>query len=164
MENTVLQSPRFRVVFDRTSGALREMKCERWLVSFGAPGGRLMAQDFPGDAAIELTAQSYRLSDQCLRVAYSGLDLTCELEWRIENAMLRANGRLQNQTNRDRAVVLTYDLPWAKEGLRFSPSLNSLALVCDQPKSSSVYPLAPTCSKSAAAALAIPPPPRTCSS
>ena len=156
-ENIALQNPSFRAVFDRATGALREIKGDQWLASFGTPGGRLLAEDFPSGSAKELTAQSCRLSDQCLRVVYSGLDLTCELEWRIENAMLRANGRVQNQTKRDRAVVLTYELPWAKEGVRFSPSLNDLALVGDQPKSGSVYPLAAMCGKSAAVALAIPP-------
>ena len=156
-EDIVLQTPGFRAGFDRASGALREMKCDQWLVSFSAAGGRLLAEDFPGGPAKELTAQSCRLSDQRVRVVYSGPDLTCELEWCIENAMLRANGRLQNQTNRDRAIVLTYELPWAKEGLRFSPSLNSPASASDQPKSGSVYPLAAMCGKNAAVALAIPP-------
>ena len=156
-DTLVLQSPGFRATFDRASGALWEITCDEWAVSFDAPGGRLLAEDFPGGLAKELTAQSCRLSDQCVKVMYRGPDLTCELEWRIENGMLRAKGRLQNQTGRDRAVVLTYELPWAQEGLRFSPSLNSLNLAGDQPKSGSIYPLAALCSKRAAAALAIPP-------
>jgi len=156
-ENIALQSPGFRAVFDRASGALREIKCDQWLVSFSAPGGRLLAEDFPAGPAQVLTTTSCRLSDQRVKVLYSGPGLTCELEWRIENAMLRANGRLQNQTGHDRPVVLTYELPWVQEGLRFSPSLNSLTLAGDQPTSGSVYPLAAMCGKSAAAALAIPP-------
>ena len=152
-----LQSPGFRAVFDRASGALREMKCDQWLVSFGAPGGRLLAEDFPGGAAKELIVLSCRLSGQRVKVVYRGPDLTCELEWRIENGMLRANGSLRNQTGRDRAVVLTYDLPWSQEGQRFSPSLNSLTQAGEPPKSGSVYPLAAMCGKSVAAALALPP-------
>ena len=63
-ENIALQNPSFRAVFDRVTGALREIKGDQWLASFGAPGGRLMAEDFPGGSAKELTAQSCRLSDQ----------------------------------------------------------------------------------------------------
>jgi hypothetical protein len=156
-ENTTLESPGFRAVFDRASGALRELKCDRWLVSFSGSGGQLLAEDFPNSPAKVLITESCRLAYQRLKVRYRGPDLACELEWRIENGMLRANGRLENQTGRDRALVLTYELPWAQEGLRFSPSLNSLTSASDQATSGSVYPLAAMCGTNAAAALAISP-------
>lgn len=117
----------------------------------------MLAVDFPGSATTELKAQSCRLSGDRLKVVYGGPDLTCELEWRIENAMLRADGRLLNRTGRDRAIVLTCELPCDQRDQRFSPSLNSVTPVGDKPISGSVYPLAAMCGKSAAAVLAIPP-------
>ena len=134
-ENIAVQSPGFRAVFDRGSGGLREIKCHQWLVAFSPPGGRLLAEDFPGAGPQVLTATSCRVSDQRVQVGYSGPELTCELEWRIERGMLRADGRLENGAGRDRAVVLTYELPWTEDGLRFSPSLNGAMLLADQPKS-----------------------------
>ena len=156
-EDLLLQGPGCRAVFDSVSGALRELKSDQWAVAFKAPGGRLLVEDFPGGPAKALMTASCGLSDQRVRVAYSGSDLVCTLEWRIENRMLRANGHLQNQKGGDRAVVLTYELPWAQEGLRFSPSLNSLTATSGPPTSGSVYPLAAICGTNAAAALAIPP-------
>src|ERR1035438_5698024 len=55
-ENIALQNPSFRAVFDRATGALREIKGDQWLASFGAPGGRLMAGGFPGGSGKERTA------------------------------------------------------------------------------------------------------------
>jgi len=102
--------PKVRAVFDRQTASLRELKCEERVIPISASGARLLVQDFPDGAVHELTAESCEIADRRVKCVYTGADLTCELEWRIENHMLRTGGRLLNRTGRDRAVVLTYEL------------------------------------------------------
>lgn len=156
-EEIILEDSGCRAVFDGDSGALKALKCDPFIIRLGASGGRLLAQDFPAGREEALESTSCRASDQHVKVEYRGKDLSCEVDWHIEHGMLRADGQLKNQTGRDRAVVLTCELPLADKDLRFSPSLNSITPAGDRPQTGSVYPLAAMCGKAAAAALAIPP-------
>src|SRR2546430_348900 len=140
-EVVVLQDDRVRAVFDRQTAALRGLKSDQSLLPISASGCRVFVQDFPGGATHALVAESCHVFDQRVKCKYTGAEMTCELDWRIDNGMLRTDGRLENRNGRDRAVVLTYELSLAEDGLRFSPSLNGFTPVTDQPQSSSVYPL-----------------------
>ena len=77
-EEVVLEDAQGRAVFDRQTAALRELKCEERVIPIGAPGARLLVQDFPDGAVHALTAESCEIADRRVKCGPPA-DLTCEL-------------------------------------------------------------------------------------
>ena len=108
------------------------------LISFGkvaiaTPGGHFQAYDFKAKQEIPLKA---KVSGS--EVSYEGTQLACDAKYAVEGDVLKVQGTLKNLAPGERAIVLSYTVPFAGKDVRFSPSLNESVAAGE----GSIYPIA----------------------
>lgn len=141
---------RFAVVM-----ALALIPCAGVSAALSLAGGRFTAYDFRAKAQVPLTLEKTSKSGA---VSYRGKQLTLDAKFAITGEYIRVDGTLKNLTAGERAIALTYTIPLAGRGFRFSPSLNeSVKIGKDASGSGTVFPIAAMTGAKSGVAMAIPP-------
>ncbi|MCX6377548.1 MAG: hypothetical protein NTU88_16190, partial [Armatimonadetes bacterium] len=144
--------------FDSKTGRLLEFRSGTVAIPISGVGGRFSAYDFKAKREIPLTAKGITPTKQGVSAKYAGAGLSLDVGYSIKGGIVRVDGTLTNLTDGERAVALTYTIPLADKGLRFSPSLNeSVKIGKDVSGSGTVFPIAAMTGPKSGVAMAIPP-------
>lgn len=150
------------VSLDSTTGNLVSMESPEGRIPIGAAGAAFTAWDYKARKELPLSLKKLtRLSTpgaEGIMLTCAGDGFSCRVMIRLFSGGVRMEGHLINESDTDKAIVLSYVIPLFADGLTFSSSLNGSVVVDgDRRGSGTVYPIATMCGKSFGLAVAIPP-------
>ena len=148
----------FSAKVDSATGRLTALGARSGSVPIAPLGGGFSVYDFKAKREIPLSPKSVTKSGETVLAAWTGENVSCEVEYKIFAGAVMVSGKLKGSSPVSRALVLSYTIPLKGEGLKFSPSLNeNIAIRPGVSGEGSVYPIAAMCGDKFGVAMAIPP-------